>query len=654
MRGVGFSDYSKSDLLLFFDSGSTMDQFENICEVVQPTNETRFTFANKDVFQKISMSSAFEKYITKENHEVIDSLDEDIDSFSFSQAGTISDALCSILKKSNSIGDVDWQTFLKSLKYGFSDKLAAKIRKYHDLNRLKSHEKKVLLFCSNTPLHHYPIKNLILRKSFTRCVLPTCFYQRPLDIDAILYGDNNSKHISIINSYKKFDNDIYADAAEVLRPGIPLFFSNLADQQYAETLIGLTESGRYRRLINIVSPSNIHYKLTKDYSHYSDDVRTLIVHKYLKANTVEKEELEKSELTLDQFWSWIAGEGKNICSSDNTFSIYIYHLLNQIYIPTIYTAISYDILFRNLINMLNQNSLIVCSGRSMESRLGVEVFRSKNLPTFDLQAGTISSSNRFRAPSADFVMCMDKTHENIYRDGFGVSEDKLLLVGSPRIDRKLEPVRALKRDRCRKDLFPEFNEKNVTVLASQPIEWEKKLEIASLCIRASSNNNILIIKLHPAEGLRDISIYKNLVENLNKSKYVIVSSEMDTYKLIVAADFVATYFSTIAIEAFSLGRKVIIIDPFEVEPKLNFYKSGIGRRVKTSNDLIEIWNEIDAHEYISENHTEVTDGQSSRRIWAQIDNASGASSRKRNRLFLIRKFSSLAFSIFRNRTINIY
>lgn len=229
--------------------------------------------------------------------------------------------------------------------------------------------------------------------------------------------------------------------------------------------------------------------------------------------------------------------------------------------------------------------LAVSPGRTFQARIAVRCARAAGVRTVDIQAGTISRLRRFRAPSADIATCLDRSSWDSYHNHFGLPQERISITGSARIDALLRPVRNADQAAIRHEIMGEAAGEPLLFLATQPIEPDRMAVIASIAMSASAIGWRVILKPHPSEREQHIQTYQALRARAPRPDLIRIERDLDVYKVILASDVVATYFSTVGQEAFALGRKVLVIDPFEAPPDLDYVSTGLAQRVYDATSL---------------------------------------------------------------------
>jgi len=161
-------------------------------------------------------------------------------------------------------------------------------------------------------------------------------------------------------------------------------------------------------------------------------------------------------------------------------------------------------------------------------------------------------------------------------------------VGSPRIDRRLAPYRDVDTAQLRTALLNEMDAAQCTrvmMLATQPISWEKSRQIVETCLDAMPPDMLLLVRLHPVEGADRRALYEQLLSQARPKVTSVIDGDADIYARVAAVDVVATYFSTLAIESFGLGKTLAIVDPFDHPPSLDFAAHGVGERATDAATL---------------------------------------------------------------------
>ena len=155
---------------------------------------------------------------------------------------------------------------------------------------------------------------------------------------------------------------------------------------------------------------------------------------------------------------------------------------------------------------------------------------------------------------SDYIVISSPNAENRIRKKGGAG--KFLLWGNP----LWEKLKTIQTDIARKklDFFsPDWTQRKKIFLAFSPRraalrEWDKMLELA---IKLSyDGKNLIIVKFHPGD-----KEYTNL-KNKYGAKILFLDNQSNSYPFLKLADVVIISHSLIGIEAFVLGKKVIVYE----------------------------------------------------------------------------------------------
>jgi hypothetical protein len=211
------------------------------------------------------------------------------------------------------------------------------------------------------------------------------------------------------------------------------------------------------------------------------------------------------------------------------------------------------------------SAVLVCQGRRPDALTLTTLAKRHNVPSFELQAGTISPFGNYVPPLADLVLVNDPFSSKVYNERLQVSNDRLVEVGSPRLDDDLACARELDASAARKVCFGDTlsEDSKIFVFATQPVP----IDLAKAVFRSvaeamslSDHNWKLLLRLHPRETEEHLSMYSGLLRSYGVDPARVLQSGQDAIEL-MAADVIGTYYSTIGLEALALGRPVICVSP---------------------------------------------------------------------------------------------
>jgi hypothetical protein len=206
-------------------------------------------------------------------------------------------------------------------------------------------------------------------------------------------------------------------------------------------------------------------------------------------------------------------------------------------------------------------SVLVCPGRHLESTIITCMAKKYNIPTYELQNGTISASGRFVKPITNTIFANDEFSLDVYQK-LGVSRDRIKLVGSPRIDAGLAPLRQYTATKAKSEVFGQklTKDRKVIMYASQPLGPEISPHLFRLVASAVKQlpNYTLLLRPHPSETKTDLEAYMRELANIGLSSSRFIISARHPLEL-QAVDVVCTYYSTMGMEALALNKPVVCV-----------------------------------------------------------------------------------------------
>jgi hypothetical protein len=241
-------------------------------------------------------------------------------------------------------------------------------------------------------------------------------------------------------------------------------------------------------------------------------------------------------------------------------------------------------------HVVNAHCVAVAPGRYVAANLAVSLAQASGIPTVEIQSGPISPTKRFIKPAAEHVLCNDAAGYDVYTGYLGCDPESVHTVGSPKLDFELAAARLTTKDAAWSRLgahFPYSDE--LVVMASQPIGVDRMTELVGLmlAVAAKRPSAAFLIKQHPSETDSYDRLYADLIVSSGLSN-VFVSRDAAIYDALVAADTVMTYYSTCGVEAHALGKRVIVLNPFEGRPPYDIVSFGAAQEARTSSELLDL------------------------------------------------------------------
>lgn len=235
----------------------------------------------------------------------------------------------------------------------------------------------------------------------------------------------------------------------------------------------------------------------------------------------------------------------------------------------------------------NAQCVMVAPGRLASSNLAVARARSRNIPTVEVQCGTMTATPRFVRPIAENILCIDSFSRDVFVDYFGCDPDKVQIIGSPKIDFDLKYARSLEKKTCEDEVASVTKmKKPLVVFASQPIGLERAealtrlfIETAALCPEFA-----FLIKQHPNETPFYDKLYADLSKELGATNFFF-DRDLNTYHGLVASEVVCTHFSTVGLEGFALGKSVAVLNPRREKLVYDLEEIGVATMVYTAEEF---------------------------------------------------------------------
>ena len=410
-------------------------------------------------------------------------------------------------------------------------------------------------------------------------------------------------------------SDTVSDAMRLAAGQDTVFFMQLSDRQYLQTAMALAD---YREEpVFILSPTPPHAVLEL---RAADGNPANLIMCQLSALSVSTEEDADFQNLANAFDVAIANLR---CQDDSPLAQGCRGFLlwfAQVVMSVSGLALSYAGFFETLFATPGLRVFVVSPGRTFQAQIGVALARAAGIATVDLQDVAISRLRRFRAPVADLATCIDRAQWEIYRHHYGMPKARISVTGSARIDALVQPVRHMDRAVAHRSVFGTEYDLPVLFMCTQPIEADRMVAIVEIAMTASNYGWRVILKPHHNERDHHLATYHALQQRAARPDLVVIDRSLDVYQLLQASDVVATYYSTVAQETFALGGRVVVIDPFEAPPDLDYVSIGLATRVRHEGELQEVLSRCDpalgaaTDPYLSV----LQDGMAAQRVWHTI------------------------------------
>jgi hypothetical protein len=278
---------------------------------------------------------------------------------------------------------------------------------------------------------------------------------------------------------------------------------------------------------------------------------------------------------------------------DSNYKFILSHLADQI--KTSYFLISEILSMKNALKFLQPKAMLTSCEYCKMGRAATIAANQATIPTVALQHGIITPvhwgyifSSSDEVSFHDAVNCRPiPLYTLIYGPGYQdlllnkstYPPESLVVTGQPRYDHLYH----IAMDSSKEDFMKKHN------ISSPLIVWTSQGDLPEqetmenincfLGLIKSIPEITLFIKPHPNE--EDFSIY----EPLTRCKNVVLSRDVDLYKLLNACDIMITKNSTTAMEAAALDKPVIVLNLSRIPDVVDYVKEGIAVGVYKSEDL---------------------------------------------------------------------
>lgn len=252
-------------------------------------------------------------------------------------------------------------------------------------------------------------------------------------------------------------------------------------------------------------------------------------------------------------------------------------------------------------------------------RVVAQAARLMAVPTLEVQSVLDGRMVRSRAPNTDYFSALETWSRGYFAEFLGYPRDRLLLGGALRYDLTMERVESDDARRSiaglRGTLFPDADSGPLVMFGTQPVEAAANLRcIEHLLLACAATPGVcVVVKTHPREGAARRLAYEQLGRKHYPADRLLVTSEIDTYHLIMAADLTVSQTSNILLEAGILGRRTLSLCFGEDPPAVDFEEMGVATVIKdpaqlpsTIHDLLTLppgghWFDARRHRFLNDN-----------------------------------------------------
>lgn len=218
---------------------------------------------------------------------------------------------------------------------------------------------------------------------------------------------------------------------------------------------------------------------------------------------------------------------------------------------------------------------------------GLLDYNESNVPVIDVQSMNILPHPKYVSPMATDVAVIDSTAFEIYKTHFGISADKIHVVGNASNDILRQTFRASDAEASRARIGVSADTPVVLFISQlQPIE--RMLDIVEPLAQSISEcpSGHLIIRLHPRETDERIEAYREVVvRHLSADQFSFSGKDEAPIEILSVSDLCVTIYSNMAREAAVLGKPVIVADYFDWQRPIRLEDEGLAIAATSQDEL---------------------------------------------------------------------
>lgn len=550
---VGHDRWEKkvsSSSLMFVESSLAKGAYEEMAKVLENRDAYLLFRSKKDFFDFVALMGYSSEKLTQFGKRLsyIPTIDPNLDELVYGQADKYAKSfLCALEESFRDYEQYEkFSNFIKYVKVGVADRLVGWVRNYYFLtdflkeNGLES----IFVFGGKVPENNILASVISSNSEIVSFVVKNGAGEERRKLYRFITRSWAPAGKAVVTKYHLVDH---------CEPGKPamLFFGNFKDPVYRGTLKPVLDEVRLRTdsTLLVVLPHPDHIGDTDSGckclppNHSVDDLPGL------------PEFNDGFDASIDKFLL----SGFSESEFEGMYRSYL--ILNSRRAIHRLIRDCYSLMREadGLAAMQHIDALVSNPGRLWPSQFLTGYFSS--IPSFELQSGTLSKSNRFKCPNSKNILAVDGFSKKVYTDYLGVDEERVTVVGAPRIDAKLSEVKRFSKLGSRRAIgFPGDDDK-IICIATQPYDIGVMTDMVDTVAKFVSANEgwYLLLSIHPNENDAFENSYKSVLGSLGANRYAI--SRGNVYHNLNSSDLVVTYFSTSGLEAFCLDKLVLTFRP---------------------------------------------------------------------------------------------
>jgi hypothetical protein len=241
---------------------------------------------------------------------------------------------------------------------------------------------------------------------------------------------------------------------------------------------------------------------------------------------------------------------------------------------------------------------VVCPTRSSLMRIIAQSTRVMKVPTLEAQTVLNGRMVRHRAPNTDYCSVLETWSSDYYARFFGYPQERLLLGGALRYDTIVDGVETDTARAAiaglRETLFPGAGDAPLVMFGTQPMQISDNLFCLERLLDACKGvpGTRVVVKVHPAEGDANRRAYQRVCLEHYPAEHFLVTTEVDTYHLMKAADLTVSQTSNILLESGFLDCRAISLHFGAYHPPVDFEEMNTAMIIKDVEQLPQIIHDL--------------------------------------------------------------
>jgi len=244
-------------------------------------------------------------------------------------------------------------------------------------------------------------------------------------------------------------------------------------------------------------------------------------------------------------------------------------------------------LVRQMVRTVRPARVICLPGRDWLSRMAVKEVQlrfGEKVRSYDIQTVFIGPRLRYKPTTCDIQVAIETYSASIFKSSFGLTENRILIAGSPRYAASLKAGRS--------ELLNHSEDQPYTILFTSSPILDRCLPVIDVLVAALrvGGDAVLHVRPHPSSGPADVALLRNSVAVLGQRGIVEASSTLAA--ALARADVVVTRFSNTGLEAAMLGKDVVAAEFSHEPPPVPLGAMGVAIGVHDPDSLIAALRDI--------------------------------------------------------------